>query len=433
MSKTKADFKGVKRVDWRLNTTMYEVNIRQYTPEGTFRAFAEHLPRLKDMGIETLWLMPITPIAKKNMKGTLGSYYACSDYTAINPEFGTLADFKALVKKAHSLNFKLIIDWVANHTGWDHVWTETNPDFYKRDEKGAIKIASGMDDIIELNYQNPRLVKAMIEAMQYWVKECDIDGFRCDLSSWVALDFWKQARPELDQLKPLLWLGEMDAIESNPYLQVFDIAYAWTWMHVSEAFYKKDRDVHKLVTLLRNYNSSYPAGATGLFFSSNHDENSWNGTEYEKYGEMALLMAVLSCTSEGLPLIYSGQELPNTKRLLFFDKDVIEWKEPFTLHEFYKKLLTLRRTHPALTGGNTEVKTEIFQPEADEHIIGFLRTFKDKQVLVLLNFSPYPTTFTVSNIGLKDTFSELFSGEKKNCSLDQKFQLNQWGYKVYVK
>lgn len=433
MSKTKADSKVVKRVDWRLNTTMYEVNIRQYTNEGTFNAFAEHLPRLKDMGVETLWLMPITPIAKKNMKGTLGSYYACSDYVSINPEFGSLADFKALVKKAHALGFKLIIDWVANHTGWDHVWTETHPDFYKRDEKGAIKIASGMDDIIELDYQNPSMVKAMIEAMQYWVKECDIDGFRCDLSSWVPLDFWKQARPELDKLKPLLWLGEMDAIESNAYLQVFDTAYAWTWMHVSEAFYKKDRDVPKLAALLRKYNEMYPAGTTGLFFSSNHDENSWNGTEYEKYGEMALLMAVLSCTVEGLPLVYSGQELPNKKRLLFFDKDVIEWNDNPALHEFYKKLLTLRRNHPALTGSDVNVKTEIFQPETDHHTIGFLRTLKNKQVLVLLNFSPYPSTFSVGNIGLAGSFQELFTGEKKNCNLDQQFQLNQWGYKVYVK
>lgn len=433
MADLKNTDKGIRRVGWRLHTTLYEVNVRQYTNEGTFQAFSAHLPRLKDMGVETLWLMPITPISKIKMKGTMGSYYACSDYTAINPEFGTLEDFQSLVKAAHALKMKVIIDWVANHTGWDHVWTQSHPDYYKLDEKGEIKIATGMDDIIELNYQNPKLVEAMIQAMQFWVKEGDIDGFRCDLSSWVTLDFWKKARPALDQLKPLLWLGEMDAIESNPYLSVFDIAYAWTWMHTTEAFYKKDRQVPRLAELLKSYNACYPPGATGLFFSSNHDENSWNGTEYEKYGDMAMLMAVLSCTFEGVPLIYSGQELPIHKRLQFFDKDAIDWQSPARLHEFYKLLLHLRLSHPALTGGDVNVRTEVFQASTDEHIIGYLRTNKNRQVLVLLNFSPYPSTFSLTIAPQRGVFQELFSGDKKDLLKENEYQLNQWGYKVYVK
>ena len=187
-----------QRLPWVSTTNIYEVNVRQYTKEGTFRAFLQHLPRLKDMGVQTLWLMPITPIARKNMKGTHGSYYACSDYTAINPEFGTMDDFKYLVREAHNLGFKLIIDWVANHTGWDHRWTREHPDFYLKDEStGDFKTASGMDDIIELNYDNPMLVTAMIEAMQFWVRECDIDGFRCDLAAWVELHFWQSARPAI--------------------------------------------------------------------------------------------------------------------------------------------------------------------------------------------------------------------------------------------
>lgn len=432
MGKSIADIKPVNRVAWRTHTTMYEVNIRQYTREGTFRAFQTHLPRLKDMGIETLWLMPITPIAQKNKKGTLGSYYACSDYCSINPEFGTLTDFKALVAEAHQLGFKLIIDWVANHTGWDHVWTVTHPDYYKRDDTGAIKTAAGMDDIIELDYQNRALVQAMIEAMQFWVRECDIDGFRCDLASWVPLDFWRTARPALDVLKPMFWLGEMDAIDSNAYLEVFDVAYAWNWMHLSEDFYKSERNVNKLLLLLKNYLEMYPPGATALYFSSNHDENSWNGSEYEKYGEMALLMAVLSCTFDGVPLIYSGQELPNYKRLLFFDKDSIEWNESPALHDFYKKLLLLRRTHPAVASGDVSVQTEIFQPESDHLVVGYIRKGGGRQVLVLLNFSPYPSSFTLQKPQLDGKFTELFSEVEFDLNAKHNFQLKAWGYKVFV-
>ncbi|MBS1655115.1 MAG: 1,4-alpha-glucan branching protein, partial [Bacteroidetes bacterium] len=190
-----------KQVEWRHTTNVYEVNVRQYTEDGTFKAFQQSLPRLKDMGVQILWFMPITPISKKEMKGTMGSYYACSDYKAINPEFESLDDFKALVKEAHSMGFKVIIDWVANHTGWDHVWTKDHPDYFQWDNAAdTFKRASGMDDIIELNYDNTDMRKAMIDAMKYWVTECDIDGFRCDLAFWVRLDFWEEARTELDKV-----------------------------------------------------------------------------------------------------------------------------------------------------------------------------------------------------------------------------------------
>src|ERR1043165_6217255 len=191
---------------WSINSNIYEVNVRQYTPEGTFNAFAKHLPRLKDMGIEILWFMPITPISQEKRQGTLGSYYSCSDYKAINPEFGTEADFKALVKKAHELGLKVIIDWVANHTGWDHVWTRSNPEFYKKDETGNFYDTNNWHDVIDLNYYDFTMRKAMIDAKGYWVKQCDIDGFRCDMCHLVPLDFWYQARVELDVLKPLFWL-----------------------------------------------------------------------------------------------------------------------------------------------------------------------------------------------------------------------------------
>jgi len=417
----------LQRVDWRLQTTLYEVNVRQYTKEGTFNAFAEHLPRLRDMGVETLWFMPVTPIAREKMKGTMGSYYACSDYTSVNPEFGTLDDFRNLVAKAQGMGFRVILDWVANHTGWDHTWTQTHPDYYERDEYGAIKTAHGMDDIIELDFKNPNLVKAMIAAMAFWVKECNIDGFRCDLASWVPLEFWQKARPALDNIKPLFWLGEMDAIDDKSYMQVFDVAYAWKWMHATESFYKKDRNVERLTNLLLNYVTTCAPGTTALYFTSNHDENSWNGTEYEKYGDMALLLAVLSCTWQGIPLVYSGQEMPLHKRLMFFDKDEIGWTDTLALHDFYKKLLTLHTTHPALS---INAKTEVLKV-ADDHALVYLRKKGNTSVLTLLNLSPYPT---VINTGkhLKGTFRDLFSGEFITVAEDTRLSMPQWGYRVLV-
>lgn len=421
-----------QRVAWRHHTNVYEINLRQYTKAGTFNAFAGELPRLRKMGVETLWFMPVTPIAKEKMKGTMGSYYACSDYTTVNPEFGTLADFKELIRTAHQSGFKVILDWVANHTGWDHVWTKTHPEYYKRDGDGNFKAASGMDDIIELDFNNPDLVKAMIDAMSFWIKECDIDGFRCDLAFWVELDFWKKARPVLDQVKPLFWLGEFDALDNPDYLEVFDAAYAWTWMHKTEDFYKKQRNISLLEDLLHQYKTVFRPGTTGLYFTSNHDENSWNGTEFEKYGDMAPALAVFSCTWDGIPLLYSGQELPNLKRLQFFDKDVIEWNDKYALETFYRKLLTLRTENPALASGNGKAETSILDFKLDEHIFGYVRKCGIHAVLVLLNLSPYPSRFIHKDSGITGKYTELFNGEEKDCSADQWFELAAWGYKVYV-
>lgn len=421
-----------QRVEWSYRTNVYEVNLRQYTKEGSFNAFAKELPRLRKMGVETLWFMPVTPISKEKMKGSLGSYYACSDYTSVNPEFGTLDDFKELIGAAHKAGFKVIMDWVANHTGWDHVWTRSHPEYYERDVNGNFKTASGMDDIIELNFNNPDLVAEMIEAMKFWIRECDIDGFRCDLAFWVTLDFWRKARPLLDQIKPLFWLGEFDALDNPDYLEVFDAAYTWTWMHKTEAFYKNERNVPALKDLLKRYSEVFRGGTTGLYFTANHDENSWNGTEFEKYGDMVPALAVFSCTWEGIPLLYSGQELPNLKRLSFFEKDPIEWNGRYELEDFYKKLFTLRCSNPALADGNGKVETNILDFKSDSHILGYTRKSGNNAVLVLLNLSPYPSRFMNRDTGITGKCKELFSGEEKDCPADQWFELPAWGYKVYV-
>jgi glycosidase len=378
--------------------------------------------------------MPITPIAKQNMKGSMGSYYACSDYTSINPEFGTLQDFKNLVALAHSMGFKVIIDWVANHTGWDHVWTKTNPEYYKVDASTkGFQIASGMDDIIELDFNNADMRNAMIDAMRYWITECDIDGFRCDLAFWVTLDFWLQARTDLEKTKTLFWLAENDIAEHPEYFSAFDACYTWLWMHKTEDFYKQHLDKSVLDDVLQQYNKICTATDIPLWFTSNHDENSWNGTEYEKYGDMAKTLAVFSFTWHGMPMIYSGQELPNLKRLAFFDKDTIDWNGKYELHDFYKTLLTLKKSNPALLAGDDAVVTYILDTNANQQVLAFVRKNGNNEVFVCINFSDQRMNVEVSDALLTGKFTNVFSKEESDFGTNKMLALEGWGYEVFEK
>ncbi|MBO9658500.1 MAG: 1,4-alpha-glucan branching protein [Chitinophagaceae bacterium] len=421
-------------VEWAHTTNIYEVNLRQYSEEGTFSAFGKELPRLKDMGVHTLWFMPITPIAQKNKKGSMGSQYACSDYTSVSPEFGTLDDFRKLVKQAQSMGFKVIIDWVANHTGWDHWWTVKHPDYYKMDPAtNDFKRASGMDDIIELDYDNPALRQAMIDAMRFWVKEAGIDGYRCDLASWVQADFWEEARPQVDAIKPLLWLGEFDELQNPEHGKVFDVSYAWKWMHKTQDFYQRHQPFNNLYELLKHY-SEIGDDSMRAWFTSNHDENSWNGTEYEKYGNMAKALAVFSCTWNGVPLLYNGQELPLNKRLEFFEKDVIPWNGKYELHDFYKTLLKLKAENPALRAGDPDVKTHRVATSDDTRAFVYQRKSGDREVLVVFNFSYEAVLkFWFCDDSVKGIYRNVFTNEERDLTKDTRFQLGAWEYAVFEK
>ncbi len=425
---------GFKKANWIYNTNVYEVNLRQYTAAGTLNAFANELPRLKEMGVHTLWFMPITPIAQKHMKGSLGSYYACSDYTSVSPEFGTVQDFKNLVTLAHEMGFKVIIDWVANHTGWDHVWTKTHPAYYEKDDTTKdFKTASGMDDIIELDFKNPDLRKAMIDAMKFWIIECDIDGYRCDLAFWVELDFWLEARTELEKTKTMFWLAESDPAEHPEYFEAFDACYTWKWMHKTEEFYKQQLPLHILVDILKEYDGICGSSGIPLWFTSNHDENSWNGSEYEKYGDAAKALAVFSFTWNGMPMIYSGQELPNRKRLKFFDKDTIEWNGAYDLHDFYKTLLSLKTNNPALLAADANVVTYLLNTGAPKNILAYLRKNGNNEVLVLLNMSNGKVHFELNDGAVTGQYSNVFSNTGHDFSAERYFEMPPWEYRVYVK
>jgi glycosidase len=409
-------------IDWAHGTNIYEVNIRQYTNEGTFNAFIKHLPRLKEMGIDILWLMPITPISKEKRQGTLGSYYACSNYVGINAEFGTLNDFKSLVEAVHQSGMKIIIDWVANHTGYDHHWAKEHADWYMKDAEGNFTEENGWQDVIDLDYDKTDMRMAMIEAMKYWVSECDIDGFRCDMAHLVPVDFWKEARTACDAIKKLFWLAECEAVEYN---NVFDVTYAWAWMHATEKFMKGEVGLNEVYNVLHSY-SQYPHGSKKLFFTSNHDENSWNGTEYEKYGNAAKALAVFTCTWNGVPLIYNGQELPNHKRLKFFDKDVVEWNNSLQLKDFYTTILSLHQSK-AIIDGETFIL-----PSNNDKVMAYLRKKDAEVVLVILNLSDQNKIhLEVNHEWLQGKFKNIFSGLTFQFNSKEAFELQAYEYVVY--
>jgi len=422
--------KEFKPVDWAYNTNIYEVNVRQYTEEGTFRAFAKHLKRLKEMGVKTLWFMPIHPIGKVKRLGTLGSYYSIKDYKAINPEFGSLADFKKLLEQAHELGLKVIIDWVANHTAWDHEWTHEHPEYYELDSNGNFKSPYDWYDVIQINHQNPEQQEAMIDAMKFWIEECDIDGFRCDMAHLIPLSFWKLARLELDQLKPLFWLAETENAE---YHQVFDASYTWEFLHKMEAYWKKQTYIDGLDSVINKYDTLFPASAIRLYFTSNHDENSHSGSEYERMGDAGKAFAVLCATWNGIPLVYSGQELPLTKRLKFFDKDEIPWTGNYELHDFYKVLLDLHSTHPALRAGDPDVQSFRIQT-SDETVFAYLKKNGVREVLVLLNLSPEnKTDIDITDEKVSGTYKNVFSGISVDLTAEKKVDIKGWKYFVYEK
>jgi len=414
---------------WSYSANIYEVNLRQYTFEGTFDAFSKHLPRLRDMGVKILWFMPITPISEAGRLGVLGSYYAVKNYTATNPEFGSVNDFKNLVEKAHELGFKIIIDWVANHSGNDHHWTTDHPEFYSYAEGNLLLHPHGWTDVAQLNYDNRELWENMVDAMKFWLKECDIDGYRCDMAHLVPLDFWLFAKKKLSKFKDhLFWLGECEKPE---YHEVFDATYTWRWMHASEEFYHGSMNLQSLLTVLYKSVTEFPGNAFRVYFTSNHDENSWNGTEFEKYGDAAELMAVFSCIWNGIPMIYSGQEMPNKKRLKFFEKDVIEWDGNFGVHIFYKTLLLLKTTNKSLRAGDTDVLTKIISHPDDHQVFSFLRKNKDDEVLTILNFSGGEIDFQVKAV--HGVFRNVFGGHDVNFDREDHVQLKAWGYLVFEK
>jgi glycosidase len=379
--------------EWAKSANIYEVNVRQYTPEGTFKAFEKHLPRLKAMGVDILWFMPIQPIGKLNRKGTLGSYYSISNYEEVNPEFGTLEDFNSVVDSAHALGMKVILDWVANHTAFDHVWVTNRPSFYTKDANGKSPIvALGNDgkptdwtDVADLDYNQPDLAAAMTEAMRFWITTSKIDGFRCDMAGMVPTTFWESAIPRLKETKSdLFFLAEW---EDPELMSVFNMDYSWSFHHDMKAVAQGEKKPTVFSNYLQKIDSSYNPDAIHMYFTTNHDENAWQGTVFERLGEYHKTMFVLATTFQnGMPLIYSGQEAGLNKRLRFFSKDTIDWTVA-DHSAFYTEMLKLKHDNHALWNGNYGGKMTIIPTEHPDKIYAFYREKNGNRVVVFLNFS----------------------------------------------
>ena len=422
----------VSHPEWSKNASIYEVNVRQFTPEGTFNAFAQHLDRLQDLGIDILWFMPITPIGELNRKGTLGSYYSVKDYTGINPEFGTIEDFKRLVEEIHTRDMYVILDWVANHTAWDHPWTITNPEFYTKDENGNfVPPIEDWSDVIDLNYDNKELWDAMIGEMRYWVKEVGVDGFRCDVADMVPTEFWNKAVAELEKIKPIFMLAEAE----KPYLHehAFEAGYGWSLHHLMNNIAQGKADVSVLDQYYFVENmGNFPLGSYKMNFITNHDENSWAGTEFDRLGDAKETFAVFTATVPGMILLYNGQEAGFNRMLEFFEKDYIDWND-FKYHGFYQALLYLKGRNKALWNGIAGGPIERINTTQDTSVFAFVREKDSDQVFVLLNLSDQPREFTLQGGRYAGTYTELFSGEVSTFEANTTLNMGPWDYLVFEK
>ncbi len=413
---------GPQPPEWSVNANIYEVNIRQFSEEGTFNAFTEDIPRLKEMGVKILWLMPIHPIGEKNRKGTLGSYYSIVDYTDVNPEFGTKEDFKNLVNTAHEHDMKVILDWVANHTAWDAVWTETNTDFYETDEEGNFfPPIEDWEDVIQLDVNNPEMHEAMIQAMEYWVRDFNIDGYRADVAYMVPTEFWIEARERLDRIKPVFMLAEAEEPELH---QAFDMSYTWYLAQTMRDFGAGTATTADLDEALERNFEMFDKSDYRMVFTTNHDENSWQGSDPDLYGDNFENFAVFAATVWGMPLIYNGQENGLDQQLEFFEKDPIQWDD-YRYEDFYRTLLELNSQNRALWNGEAGGDYLKLTTDSDEHIFAYLRIAGEEGVLVMLNFSDSAQTFTFDDGGQGD-WTDVFTGESVAIPADYTLDGNSY-------
>lgn len=388
----------IRHPAWAEHASIYEVNVRQYTPEGTFRAFEKHLPRLEKMGVGILWLMPIHPIGVEKRKGTLGSYYSVRDFRAVNPDMGTMDDLKHLVREAQGHGMHVVLDWVANHTAWDNPLVTEHPDWYTRDAQGRLQPpVADWQDVADLDYSKPELRAWMTESMAYWVREADVDGFRCDVAGLVPTDFWNNTRAALEQIKPVFMLAEWDELHHPPFVarkdwnpdtrlleKAFDATYALKLHGLLDSIGKEQASADRIDSYLALERRTYPPHIRLMNFTSSHDINSWDGTEYERLGKNALPEAVLTALLPGIPMVYSGQEAAYDHRLSFFERDPIQWKD-YPLNDFYTTLLNLKKTHPALR--NFDPASTFTRVPSPVRTYAFTRQKGDAKVLVAVNLS----------------------------------------------
>jgi glycosidase len=407
-------------------SNIYEVNIRQYTSAGTFKAFEAEIPRLKQMGADILWLMPIFPIGEKNRKGTKGSYYSVKNYLETNPDFGTKEDFEKMVQTAHSKGMLVILDWVANHTSWDNNWITEHPDWYTKDKNGKIiSPVPDWTDVADLNYDKKEMKKTMIDDMKYWVKNFDVDGFRCDVAMMVPSTFWDSARTELDNVKPMFMLAEAE--QTDLMQKAFDMTYTWNLHHLMNQIVQGKEKVTALNAYFEKETKDYKKSWYRMIFTSNHDENSWNGSEIERMGESYKTWAAFTFVVPGMPLIYTGQEFCMKKRLRFFDKDTVS-QQKCEMTDLYPKLIKMKNENPALWNGDFGGDMTILKTDKPESVFAFTRIKDNSKVLAVFNFSKSEVKFQFKDF--KFDTKDIFSDQPLEIGKGKPLTLKAWEYRI---
>ena len=431
--------------DWAKKSTIYEVNIRQFTPEGTFAAFKEHLPRLQALGVDILWFMPIHPIGVKDRKGTLGSYYSVKCFRQINPEFGTEEEFKDLVREIHRLGMRIILDFVPNHTARDHRWVTENPDWYTWREDGTLDYPHDWNDIAQLNWSNPAVHDAILEEMLFQIREWNIDGFRQDaVGYFTPVEFWERARREMDKIRPTFHLAEDEQWRVMLH-RAFDANYFW---HFSNGFLNGIAQGRYNVQQLMDWHEQdiriTPRRAFRMAFTSNHDENSWVGTEFTRMGDAKAAMAVLTFTFENtFPLIYNGQEVGFNRMLEFFEKDEIDWDSPRAQDwtDFYTTLVAMKKDNEALWNGEWGGRMVRINTNEQERVLAFIREQNGNRIFNIMNLSDRPVTFTLEGNRFVGEYTEVISGvgnyfttnsgSRQNFTANQTLSFEPWSFQVF--
>jgi glycosidase len=419
----------LKHPEWSRDAAIYQINTRQFTSEGTLRAAQGHLPRLRELGVGILWLMPVHEIGRRNRKGSLGSPYSVRDYYSVSSELGTMDDLRSFVRAAHGEGMRVLLDWVANHTAWDCNLVDEHPEWYARDWKGEFRPTPWVDwpDVLDLDYRHPELRSYMIGAMKQWVTEADVDGFRCDVAGFVPADFWEQARAELGAVKPVFMLAEADA--RDLHAAAFDMTYAWGWYDAMHRLSSGKAGLDELLDYYAVNEKSYPADGMRMTFVSNHDKNAWVGTEFEQFGAGLEASMVLSVVGEGMPLIYNGQEAGNPRRLSFFERDPIGWR-PHPLGELYRKLLALKKANTALWNAGWGARMIRVPNSSPEVVLSFVRRNERDRVFAAFNFSGESRAVTFDGSLCHGAYRDAFGGEPVEVSAATRLELAPWGHRV---
>jgi glycosidase len=424
----KGHLTGLKAPAWVYLSPIYQIFVRNYSTQGTFNTVRDKIPYLQQLGIKTIWLMPIYPSGKEKRKGSEGSPYAIQDYTSIDSKYGTAKDLKSLIDVVHTAGMKLILDLVVNHMALDSIYRHDNPKYFLQDDKGVFtRKVSEWGDVIDLDYTNQGLRSRIRDIIRYWVEEFDIDGYRCDVAGLVPLDFWEDVYADLIKIKKdIFLLAEWESANLHP--RAFHATYDWSTHFVLEDIYRGRRPAEDAITWVIEKEANYPRNALPLRFTENHDLERTR----EKFGENSFYpFVVFNFILYGLPLIYCGQEIGLIKVPSLFDKDPIDWNQSDKkILGFYKKLIILRQKNPALS---SREMIPIGNDNSDR-VVTIEKDYKTSKILIILNFSAQQL---VINIDIADhyhnieKFEDLYSGKRMSKTNLRKFEIEPYGFYIF--